>query len=163
MHKQCLNAHLVGIDMVASLCPLALLSMLNRIVPLLDPSLIASQEYLPRIKENDVLRAVEKNSSGSRPKELFEEVLEEVDKQWEADRWMMSAVLALHFLLRPCSQLVPGCFLHNLQLQMTHSQFSLCLAAACGKACFMLHNMQCVCMLVVVCFGGCICRWLSLL
>lgn len=46
----------------------------------------AWQEYLPRIKDNDVLRAVEKNSSGSRPKELFEEVLEEVDKQWEADR-----------------------------------------------------------------------------
>lgn len=47
---------------------------------------IVSQEYMPRIKDNDVLRAVEKNSSGSRPKELFEEVLEEVDKQWEADR-----------------------------------------------------------------------------
>ena len=47
-----------------------------------------------------MLRAVEKNSSGSRPKELFEEVLEEVDKQWEADRWGMSAVLALHCLLR---------------------------------------------------------------
>ena len=49
-------------------------------------ALFVSQEYLPRIKDNDVLRAVEKNSSGSRPKELFEEVLEEVDKQWEADR-----------------------------------------------------------------------------
>lgn len=44
------------------------------------------QEYLPRIAENDVLKAVEKNISGSRPKELFEEVLEEVEKQWEADR-----------------------------------------------------------------------------
>ena len=44
------------------------------------------QEYLPRIADNDVLKAVEKNTSGSRPKELFEEVLEEVEKQWEADR-----------------------------------------------------------------------------
>lgn len=59
-------------------------------------ALLASQEYLPRIKDNDVLRAVEKNSSGSRPKELFEEVLEEVDKQWEADRWQASALPALH-------------------------------------------------------------------
>lgn len=42
-----------------------------------------------------MLRAVEKNASGSRPKELFEEVLEEVDKQWEADRWVLSALLAL--------------------------------------------------------------------
>ena len=58
-------------------------------------ALIAIQEYLPRIKDNDVLRAVEKNTSGSRPKELFEEVLEEVDKQWEADRSVLSALLAL--------------------------------------------------------------------
>ena len=49
---------------------------------------VTVQEYLPRIKDNDVLRAVEKNSSGSTPKELFEEVLEEVDKQWEADRYL---------------------------------------------------------------------------
>ncbi len=48
---------------------------------------VALQEYLPRIKDNDVLRAVEKNISGSRPKELFEEVLEDVDKQWETDRY----------------------------------------------------------------------------
>ena len=46
----------------------------------------ALQEYLPRIKDNDVLRAIEKNTSGSRPKELFEEILEEVDKQYETDR-----------------------------------------------------------------------------
>ncbi|KAL3141198.1 hypothetical protein ABBQ38_003538 [Trebouxia sp. C0009 RCD-2024] len=51
------------------------------------------REYLPRIKDNDVLRAVEKNSSGSRPKELFEEVLEEVDKQWEADRLVLKDVV----------------------------------------------------------------------
>ena len=56
------------------------------------------QEYLLRIKDNDVLRAVEKNSSGSRPKELFEEVLEEVDKQWEADRWVPSACLHYNHL-----------------------------------------------------------------
>ena len=49
----------------------------------------ALQEYLPRIKDNDVLRAIEKNTSGSRPKELFEEVLEEVDKQYETDRYLL--------------------------------------------------------------------------
>lgn len=56
------------------------------------------QEYLPRIAENDVLKAVEKNTSGSRPKELFEEVLEEVEKQWEADRYIPAkhSVHALH-------------------------------------------------------------------
>lgn len=48
---------------------------------------VAMQEYLPRIKDNDVLRAVEKNTSGSRPKELFEEVLEDVEKQWDTDRY----------------------------------------------------------------------------
>lgn len=47
---------------------------------------VTLQEYLPRIKDNDVLRAVEKNVSGSRPKELFEEVLEDVDKLYETDR-----------------------------------------------------------------------------
>lgn len=68
-------------------------------------ALVAWQEYLPRIKDNDVLRAVEKNSSGSRPKELFEEVLEEVDKQWEADRWVMALVLVLHCFCSSLGQL----------------------------------------------------------
>ncbi len=54
---------------------------------------VALQEYLPRIKDNDVLRAVEKNTSGSRPKELFEEVLEDVDKQWETDRYCFGNAL----------------------------------------------------------------------
>lgn len=53
------------------------------------------QEYLPRIADIDVLKAVEKNTSGSRPKELFEEVLEEVEKQWEADRHVSNAQLAM--------------------------------------------------------------------
>ena len=53
-----------------------------------------------------MLRAVEKNSSGSRPKELFEEVLEEVDKQWEADRWVTSLVLVLRWCCSFLSQLV---------------------------------------------------------
>lgn len=51
------------------------------------------QEYLLRIRDNDVLRAVEKNSSGSRPKELFEEVLEDVDKQWDTDRYGLGTAL----------------------------------------------------------------------
>ncbi len=65
---------------------------------------VALQEYLPRIKDNDVLRAVEKNTSGSRPKELFEEVLEDVDKQWEIDRYCFGicACQSWH-LLRQCS------------------------------------------------------------
>ncbi|KAL0047243.1 hypothetical protein WJX82_010442 [Trebouxia sp. C0006] len=54
------------------------------------------KEYLPRIKDNDVLRAVDKNTSGSRPKELFEEVLEDVDKQWETDRATMKDAVKAH-------------------------------------------------------------------
>ncbi|DBB01103.1 TPA: hypothetical protein ACH3X1_000995 [Trebouxia sp. C0004] len=54
------------------------------------------KEYLPRIKDNDVLRAVEKNTSGSRPKELFEEVLEDVDKQWETDRATLKDTVKSH-------------------------------------------------------------------
>lgn len=67
---------------------------------------VALQEYLPRIKDNDVLRAVEKNTSGSRPKELFEEVLEDVDKQWETDRYC----LALHFRARQSMASVASLF-----------------------------------------------------
>ena len=54
------------------------------------------QEYLLRIADNDVLKAVEKNTSGSRPKELFEEVLEEVEKQWEADRLVNCSLHCQH-------------------------------------------------------------------
>lgn len=46
----------------------------------------AVQEYLPSLDGNELLKAVEKNSSGARPKDLFHDILEEVEKQYEADR-----------------------------------------------------------------------------
>ena len=67
----------------------------------------ALQEYLPRIKDNDVLRAIEKNTSGSRPKELFEEVLEEVDKQYEADRYLLYSMNCFTSLISPESTALP--------------------------------------------------------
>ena len=44
------------------------------------------QEYLPSLDGNELLKAVEKNSSGARPKDLFHDILEEVEKQYEADK-----------------------------------------------------------------------------
>jgi hypothetical protein len=38
------------------------------------------------VEFEDVLKAVEKNSSGSRPKELFEDVLEEVEEIFTKER-----------------------------------------------------------------------------
>ena len=46
----------------------------------------AVQEYLPSLDGNELLKAVEKNSSGARPKDLFHDILEEVEKQYEADK-----------------------------------------------------------------------------
>ena len=44
------------------------------------------QEYYDLVKREDAYIAVEKNVAGSRPKELFEDVLEEADARFEADR-----------------------------------------------------------------------------
>ena len=41
------------------------------------------QEYFETIKNEESLIAVEKNSSGSRPKELFEDVVEEAEEEHE--------------------------------------------------------------------------------
>ena len=41
------------------------------------------------MKSKDAYKAVEKNLSGSRPKELFEDVLEEVEEQYEHDRALL--------------------------------------------------------------------------
>ena len=44
------------------------------------------QEYYELVKREDAYIAVERNVAGSRPKELFEDVLEEADARFEADR-----------------------------------------------------------------------------
>ena len=41
------------------------------------------QEYYDTIRKEETLVAVEKNASGSRPKELFEDVLEEAEEEHE--------------------------------------------------------------------------------
>ena len=43
------------------------------------------------VEEEDVLKAVERNLQGSRPKELFEDVLEEVEEQYLKDRATLRA------------------------------------------------------------------------
>ena len=55
------------------------------------------QEYYELVKAEDAYIAVEKNVAGSRPKELFEDVLEEVERAFEACR----ATLKVHH---------PSCF-----------------------------------------------------
>ena len=44
------------------------------------------QEYVVRVRKEPSYLAVEKNVSGSRPKELFEDCIEEVEKQFGKDR-----------------------------------------------------------------------------
>ena len=41
------------------------------------------------MKGEDAYVAVEKNAAGSRPKELFEDVLEEVEARFEKDRTVL--------------------------------------------------------------------------
>lgn len=47
------------------------------------------QDYHAIVEFEDVLKAVEKNSSGSRPKELFEDVLEEVEELFLKERTLL--------------------------------------------------------------------------
>ena len=54
------------------------------------------QDYEPLIRKEEPLKAVEKNVSGSKPKELFEEVLETADKQFEKDRAALKEVMKEH-------------------------------------------------------------------
>lgn len=44
------------------------------------------QEYYELVKKEDAYIAVEKNAAGSRPKELFEDALEEVEAAYEVAR-----------------------------------------------------------------------------
>ena len=48
-----------------------------------------AQEYYETVKHEDAYIAVEKNAAGSRPKELFEDVLEEVEERFEKDRTVL--------------------------------------------------------------------------
>ena len=54
------------------------------------------QDYEPLIRKEDVLKAVERNVAGSRPKELFEEALETADKQFEKDRVVLRDLMKEH-------------------------------------------------------------------
>lgn len=56
------------------------------------------REYLPSLDGNELLKAVEKNSSGARPKDLFHDILEEVEKLYEADRSKLKDLLKQHEL-----------------------------------------------------------------
>jgi len=47
------------------------------------------QDYHAIVELEDVLKAVEKNSTGSRPKELFEDVLEEVEAAFQKERTLL--------------------------------------------------------------------------
>ena len=44
------------------------------------------QDYFPLVRKEEALAAVEKNLSGSKPKELFEDALEVADAQFDKDR-----------------------------------------------------------------------------
>ena len=50
---------------------------------------MSEQEYYDLVKREDAYIAVEKNAAGSRPKELFEDILEEVEEQFDADRTVL--------------------------------------------------------------------------
>ena len=54
------------------------------------------QDYEPLIRKEEVLKAVEKNVAGSRPKEMFEEVLETADKQFEKDKGILKDLIKEH-------------------------------------------------------------------
>ena len=55
------------------------------------------QEFHALVENEDALKAVEKNASGSRPKELFEDVLEEIEEAYVKDRSLLrDAKFELH-------------------------------------------------------------------
>ncbi len=47
------------------------------------------QEYVDVLKEEGAYKAVEKNLSGSRPRELFDDVIEDAEKEFEKDRSLL--------------------------------------------------------------------------
>ena len=66
------------------------------------------QEYYEMVKQEDAYIAVEKNAAGSRPKELFEDILEEVEDRFEKDRTVLKvltgrlAATRIHRLTSAC-------------------------------------------------------------
>jgi pre-mRNA-processing factor 40 len=52
-----------------------------------------AQDYQPLVKREEALAAVEKNLSGSKPKELFEDALEAADAQFDKDRAALKAAV----------------------------------------------------------------------
>jgi hypothetical protein len=62
--------------------------------PLCDASPAYLQEYVEKIKDEEAYKAVEKNLSGSRPRELFDDVIEDAEKDFEKDRTVLKVRLA---------------------------------------------------------------------
>ncbi len=52
-----------------------------------------SQEYQPLVKKEAAFVAVDRNASGSRPRELFEDAVEEAEAALEADRAALEAAV----------------------------------------------------------------------
>ena len=44
---------------------------------------------MDKVKEEEAYKAVEKNLSGSRPRELFDDVIEDAEKDFEKDRTVL--------------------------------------------------------------------------
>lgn len=51
------------------------------------------QEYVEKVKAEEAYKAVEKNLSGSRPRELFDDVIEDAEKDFEKDRTVLKVRL----------------------------------------------------------------------
>ena len=48
---------------------------------------------MDKVKEEEAYKAVEKNLSGSRPRELFDDVIEDAEKDFEKDRTVLKVRL----------------------------------------------------------------------
>ena len=60
---------------------------------LLTDHLVSCQEYQPLVKKEAAYAAVDKNTSGSRPRELFEDAVEEAEAALELDRKALDAAV----------------------------------------------------------------------
>ena len=70
-------------------CPAFCLLFVRTVTQNVTLPLWALQEYYETVKAEDAYVPVERNAAGSRPKELFEDVLEEVEAKFEKDRTVL--------------------------------------------------------------------------
>lgn len=54
------------------------------------------KDYVDNLKEEETYKAVEKNLSGSRPRELFEDIIEDAEKDFEKDRALLKDLVKSH-------------------------------------------------------------------